>query len=99
MVPRDQFWGEDLFRRFPRVVRIGVPFPFDQILEPSGSPVITVIHNGLHFEFLFPVDKVWGWPRVIGPVLIGFLIRGQQACVKYVMDGPGRGKSESISDG
>ena len=58
-----------------------------------------VIYNGLHFKLLFPVDEVRGWSRVVDPVLIGFSVRGQQTCVKYVMDGPGRGKSESISDG
>ena len=99
MVPRDQFRGEDLLHRFPRIVRVRVSLPLDQVLEPSVSPVITVIRNGLHLELLFPVDEVRGWPRVVGPVLIGLLIRGQQTCVKYVMDGPGRRESESISDG
>ena len=99
MVPRDQFWGENLFRWFPQIVRIRVPLPLDQILKSSVSSVITVIRNGLHLELLFPVDKVRGWPRVVGPVLIGLLIRGQQTCVKYVMNGPGRGKGEPIGDG
>ena len=61
--------------------------------------MITVIHNGFHLEFLLSVDEVRGWPRVVDPVLIGLLIRGQQTRVKYVMDGPGRGESESVSDG
>ena len=99
MVPRDQFWGKDLFRWLPRIVRVGVSLPLDQVLKSPASPVITVIRDGLHFELLFSINKVRGWPRVIGPVLIGFLIRSQQTCVKYVMDGPGRRESESISDG
>ena len=88
-----------MFRWFPRVVRIGVTFPFDQVLKPSVSSVIAVIRNSLHFKLLFSVDEVWGRPRVVGPMLVGFLIRGQQTCVKYVMNGPGRGESEAISDG
>ena len=92
VVPRDHFWGENLFRRFPRIVRVRVPLPLDQILKSPISPVIAVVRNGLHLELLFSVDKVRGWSRVVGPVLIGLLIRGQQTCVKYVMDGPGRGK-------
>ena len=91
MIPRDQFWGENLFRWFPRIVCVWVPLPLDQILKSPIPPVITVIRNGLHLELLFSVDKVRGWPRVVGPVLIGLLIRGQQTCVEYVMDGPGRG--------
>ena len=60
---------------------------------------MAVIHYRLHFKFLFSLDQVRGWPRVVGPVLARFLIRSQQTCVKYVMNGPGRGKSEFISDG
>ena len=60
---------------------------------------MTVIHHRFHLEFLLPFDQVWGWPRVVGPVLTRFAIWGQQIGVEYVMYGPGRGKSESISDG
>ena len=84
---------------FPRVVRIGVSLPFDEVLKLPVLPVMTVIHDGLHFELLFSIDEIRRWPRVVGPMLIGFLIRGQQTCVKYVMDGPGRGKGKSISYG
>ena len=99
VVPRDQFWGENLFRRFPRIVRVRIPLPLDQVLKSPISSVIAVIRNGLYLKLFFSVDKVRGWPRVIGPVLIGLLIRGQQTRVKHVMDGPGRGKVEPISDG
>ena len=99
MVPRDQFWGENLFRWFPRIVRVRVSLPLDQVLKSPIPPVMTVVRNGLHLELLFSVDEVRGWPRVIGPVLIGLLIRGQQTCVEYVMDGPGRRKGEPISNG
>ena len=60
---------------------------------------MTVIHYRLHFEFFFSIDQVRGWPRVVGSVLTRFTIRGQQTCVEYVMDGPGRGQGESVSDG
>ena len=92
MVSRDQLWGEDLIRGFPRVIRIGVPFPLDQVLKPSIPPVATVIHYRFYFEFFLPFDQIRGWPRVVSPVLTRFTIRGQQTCMEYVMDGPGRGK-------
>ena len=60
---------------------------------------MAVVYYRFHFEFFFSFDQVRGWPRVVGPVLTRLAIRGQQTCVKYVMDGPGRGKSESVSDG
>ena len=60
---------------------------------------MAVIHYRFYFEFLFSLNQVRGWPRVVGPVLTRFAIRGQQTRMEYVMNGPGRGESESISDG
>ena len=60
--------------------------------------MVTVIYDSFYFEFLFSRDQVRWWPRVIGPVLFRFAIWGQQTCVKYVMDGPGWGECEFISD-
>ena len=99
MVSRDQFWGEDLICWFPRVVRIRVSFPFDQVLKSPSSPVITVVRYRFDFEFFFSVHQIRGWPRVVGPVLTRFTIRSQQTRMEYVMDGPGRGKSEPVGDG
>jgi hypothetical protein len=50
---------------------------------------VTVINDGLDFIFFGVFDKVRRWPRVIVPVFYGLAIRGQEGCVKYVMDGPG----------
>ena len=61
--------------------------------------MIAVIRHGFYLEFLFPLDQVRGWPRVIGPMLTHLAIRGQQTCVKYVMNGPGQRECESVSDG
>ena len=77
---------------FPGVVRIGVSFPFDEILELSFTAKVTVINDGLDLVFFGVFDKVRRWPRVVGPMLYGFAIRGQQGCVEDVMDGPGRGE-------
>ena len=49
----------DLVSRFPCVVVIGIPLPFDQILEAFGAPVLPVVFDVFHFEFFFSVDKVW----------------------------------------
>ena len=51
---------------------------------------MTVINDGLDFIFFGVFDKVRRWPRVVGPVLRGFAIRGQEGCVEDVMYGPGR---------
>ena len=61
-------------------------------MELSFTSKVTVINDGLDFIFFGVFDKVRGWPRVVGPMLYGFAIRGQQGCVKDVMDGPGCGE-------
>ena len=78
---------------FPCVVCIGVPFPFDEILELSFTAKMTVINDGLDLVFFGVFDKVRGWSHVVGPVFCCFAIRGHEGCVEDVMDGPGCGKS------
>ena len=82
----------------PRVVCIGVTFPLDKILKLSFTSEVTVINDGLDFVLFGVFDKVRWWPRVIVSVFYGFAIRGQEGCVKYVMDGPGCGELQSICD-
>ena len=53
---------------------------------------MAVINDSLDFVFFGVFDKVRRWPRVVGPMLYGFAIRGQQGCVEDVMDGPGCGE-------
>ena len=77
---------------FPRVVRIGVSLPLDEVLELSFTSEVTVINDSLDFVFFGVFDKVRRWPRVVGPVFCSFAIRGQEGGVKDVMDGPGGGK-------
>ena len=60
--------------------------------------MVTVIYDSFYFEFFFFRDQVRRWPRVIGPVLFRFAIRGQQTCMKYVMDGPGWRECKFVSD-
>ena len=83
---------------FPGVVRIGISFPLDKILELSFTSKVTVINDGLDFVFFGVFDKVRGWPRVVGPVFGGFAIRGQEGCMEDVMDGPGYRELQLIRD-
>ena len=83
---------------FPCVVRIGIPFPFDEILKLSFTSKMTVINDGLDFVFFGVFDKVRRWPRVVGPVFRSFAIRSQKGCMKDVMDGPGGGELQLICD-
>jgi hypothetical protein len=44
------------------------------------------VKNALHFILRFSFDDVWGWSWEVGPVFLGFVIRGQQVCVEHVVD-------------
>ena len=56
MIKFDEFGSVHLISWFPCVVTFGVPFPFDEILEPSGSAMTSVVNNMLHFILLFTID-------------------------------------------
>jgi hypothetical protein len=60
----DQFIREYSRFGFPGVVAVGIPLPFDQILELPTSAVEPMIDDGLHFVFFFALDQV-GWRSVI----------------------------------
>ena len=68
MIKFDQVGGVYLFSWFPCVVAFGIPFPFDEVLEPLRPPVMTVVDDALHFIFLFSVDKVRWWSRKVWSV-------------------------------
>ena len=67
-------------------------------MELSFTSKVTVINDGLDFVFFGVVDKIRRWPRVVGPMFYGFTIRGQEGCVKDVMNGPGCRKLQLICD-
>jgi hypothetical protein len=87
-----------MVRCLPCVICIGIALPLDKILKLSFTSEVTVINDSLDFIFFGVFDKVRRWPRVVGPVFCGFTIRGQEGCVKDVMDGPGGGELQLIRD-
>ena len=97
MLP-DQFWGEHLIEGFPGVVRLWVIFPFDQVLEFAPSAMEAMVLNGLNFIFFFSIYYLRGRFHKVDPMFFRFAIRRQQAGMKDVMDSPGRGKLELISN-
>ena len=51
----------NLVSGLPRIVTFGVSFPFDEILELSRPPMMSVVEDTFHFVFFFSADKVrWG---------------------------------------
>jgi hypothetical protein len=59
---------------FPGVVAFGVPFPFDEVLECSGSSMTSVVNDTFHFVFFFSVDKIRWWSGEVRAVRSCFLI-------------------------
>ena len=77
--------------RFPCVVCVWVSLPFEEVLQALPLPVETVINDGLDFILVFTLDQFGGWLDVVGAVLWGFPIRGEEAGVEHVVDLPGFG--------
>jgi hypothetical protein len=67
-------------------------------LEFTPSTKEAMPTDGFDFEFFFSVHNVWGWSREVDAILGRLAIRSQQTCVEDVMNGPGRGKFQSISN-
>ena len=55
-------------------------------------------HDGLDFIFYLTFDHLRGRRVVIGSVFRSFVVGSQQGGVEDVMDGPGGGKTQLISD-
>src|SRR5712691_11807296 len=53
----------------------------------------------LDFLFLYSVDEVRRWPGEVDAVSRGFVIRGQEGGVEYVMDSPCDRKFQTEGDG
>jgi hypothetical protein len=87
----NQRGGVYLGGRFPCVVRVWVSLPFEEILQILPLPVETVINDGLHFILVFTLDQFGGWFDVVGAVLRGLAVRGEEAGVEHVVDLPGVG--------
>jgi len=69
-----KFRGVDLVSWLPGVVAFRVPFPFDEVLEHSGSSMTSVVNNMFHLIFLFSIDKVRWWSGEVGAMRSRFLI-------------------------
>jgi hypothetical protein len=70
----DQFIREYCRFGLPGVVAVGIPLPFDQILELPASTFELVIDDGFYFVFFFVSDQV-GWrPAEVGSVSGSFAI-------------------------
>jgi hypothetical protein len=98
MINPFQFWGEHLFLGFPRIVSHGVSFPINKVLKFAPFSKEPVSHDGFYFKLLFSIDHFRWWPVIVRPMLFCFVIGGEERGMKDVINGPGWGKLELISD-
>src|SRR5882724_12104343 len=71
---------------FPGIVRNGIAFPFDQILQFSS--VNSTIFDLLYFIFFRSFHQIRGRFHEIRSMCLRFLIWHEKSEVKYVMDLP-----------
>ena len=74
MIGVNELWSMDLVSWFPGVIRFGVALPFDQVLEGSRLPRMSVINDLLDLIFFFSFDEVWGWSRIVRSMYRHFAI-------------------------
>ena len=68
MILLEEIWGMHLVSWFPGVVTFGIALPLYEILEHSGTSVMLVVSDLLHFVLFFIIDQVgWGL-RVVWPM-------------------------------
>jgi hypothetical protein len=94
-----KFRGKHLFFWFPSVIGHGVSFPPYQVLQFAPAPKESMPHDFLDFELLFSVNHFGRRVAIVLPMLRSLAIGGQQRGVKDVMNGPGWGEGQLISDG
>jgi hypothetical protein len=68
MILFDQLLGVDAVLRFPRVVAVGISFPFKEVLQLPLSSLELVIDNGFYFVFIFSPNQFGWWSDEIGSV-------------------------------
>jgi hypothetical protein len=74
MVCLKEFRGVYLVSWFPGVVTFRVSFPFEKVLELSGSSVMSVAPYLLHFVFFFASHEVRWWSREVWSMCCGLVV-------------------------
>jgi hypothetical protein len=78
VISLEEIWGVNLRSRFPGIVAFGVSFPFDQILQCSGSSQTSVASDALNFKLFFAINQIRGWSRKVWSVGGCLLIRRKE---------------------
>jgi hypothetical protein len=73
-----EIWGVNLCGWLPSVVAFGVSFPFDQVLQRSGSSLTSVADDALDFKLFFAINQIRRWAREVWSVSGRFLIRRKE---------------------
>jgi hypothetical protein len=76
---------------FPRVVRMWVSLPLEEILQGFLSPVEAVINDGLDLILVFSLDQFGGWSDIVRSVLRSLVVCREETGVEHVVDLPGVG--------
>ena len=95
----DGFICCELFRIEPLVVRVGVAYPLNQVLNLTITSSDPRIQDLLHLVLFFVVDKVRWWSCVVCSMECGFRIWSEEIHMKHRMYLPLFWKCQPIRDG
>jgi hypothetical protein len=59
MIEFDEIWCVDLIGLFPGIIALGVPFPFDEVLQGLAPPPGLMGTYLFYFVFFFAINQIW----------------------------------------
>ena len=78
----------------PGIVRDGISFPFDQILQLSS--VDSTVLDLLYFIFVRSLNQIGRRFREVGSMCLCLFVRHEKSEVEYIMDLPPSRKGQSV---
>jgi hypothetical protein len=60
--------------------------------------MVPVIDDQLHFILLCVINHLWWWALIVIPMFISFFVRGEKGAVEHVVNGPGFGQFQLVSN-
>jgi len=75
LVLLDELRRMHIFSWFPGIIAVWIACPFDEVLELTPTPIVSVIDNGLDLVLFLAFDQIRWRPREVGAVRSCFSVR------------------------
>jgi hypothetical protein len=69
-----QIRSMNIIHRLPGVITLRVSLPFNQILQGTTAPKVSMVLDGFDLILSFSFNKIWWWSGEIQPMLCHLVI-------------------------